>query len=72
MHSSTGKAPFEIIEDGEKVPPILQTKDKIFEADCYVEDWEEAYKKVKYVLEKSQELNKKELLTFIVVNTCLT
>ncbi|MCO5572577.1 hypothetical protein L7F22_026333 [Adiantum nelumboides] len=33
MHSSTGKAPFEIVEGGKKVPPILHTKDKIFEAD---------------------------------------
>ncbi|MCO5568443.1 hypothetical protein L7F22_022142 [Adiantum nelumboides] len=28
-----GKAPFEIVEGGKKVPPILQTKDKIFGAD---------------------------------------
>ncbi|MCO5557801.1 hypothetical protein L7F22_011373 [Adiantum nelumboides] len=33
VHTSTGKAPFEIVEGGKKVPPILQTKDKIFEAD---------------------------------------
>ncbi|MCO5607382.1 hypothetical protein L7F22_061578 [Adiantum nelumboides] len=33
VHASTGKAPFEIVEGGKKVPPILQTKDKIFEAD---------------------------------------
>ncbi|MCO5612024.1 hypothetical protein L7F22_066286 [Adiantum nelumboides] len=33
VHSSNGKAPFEIVEDGKKVPPILHTKDKIFEAD---------------------------------------
>ncbi|MCO5613349.1 hypothetical protein L7F22_067625 [Adiantum nelumboides] len=36
VHTSTGKAPFEIVEGGKKVPPILQTKDKIFEADKYV------------------------------------
>ena len=59
VHSSTGKAPFEIVEGGKKVPPILQTKDKIFEADRYVEDWEEAYKKVKYALEKSQAKQKR-------------
>ena len=30
VHSSTGKAPFEIVEGGKKVPPILHTKEKIF------------------------------------------
>ncbi|MCO5584276.1 hypothetical protein L7F22_038200 [Adiantum nelumboides] len=52
VHSSTGKAPFEIVEGGEKVPPILHTKDKIFEADKYVQDMDEMYKKVKVALEK--------------------
>ncbi|MCO5571715.1 hypothetical protein L7F22_025462 [Adiantum nelumboides] len=33
VHSSTGKAPFKIVEGGKKVPPILHTKDKIFEPD---------------------------------------
>ncbi|MCO5554277.1 hypothetical protein L7F22_007805 [Adiantum nelumboides] len=33
VHTSTGKAPFEIVEGGKRVPPILQTKDRIFEAD---------------------------------------
>ena len=33
VHTSTGKAPFEIVEGGKKVPPILHTKDKIFEAE---------------------------------------
>ncbi|MCO5591065.1 hypothetical protein L7F22_045042 [Adiantum nelumboides] len=32
VHTSTGKAPFEIVEGGKKVPPFLQTKGKIFEA----------------------------------------
>ena len=47
IYSSTDKAPFEIVEGGCKVPPILQTKDKIFEADNFVESLDEAYKKVK-------------------------
>ncbi len=59
VHSSTGKAPFEIVEGGKKVPPILHTKDKIFEADRYVEDWEQAYAKVKYALQRTQEKQKK-------------
>ncbi|MCO5558673.1 hypothetical protein L7F22_012259 [Adiantum nelumboides] len=59
VHSSTGKAPFEIVEGGKKVPPILHTKDKFFEADRYVEGWQEAYKKVKYALEKTQAKQKR-------------
>ncbi|MCO5559345.1 hypothetical protein L7F22_012943 [Adiantum nelumboides] len=59
MHSSTGKAPFEIVEGGKKVPPILHTKDTIFEADKYVQDMDEMYKKVKVALEKTQAKQKK-------------
>ncbi|MCO5595093.1 hypothetical protein L7F22_049131 [Adiantum nelumboides] len=59
VHSSTGKAPFEIVKGGKKVPPILHTKDKIFEADKYVQDMDEMYKKVKVVLEKTQAKQKK-------------
>lgn len=47
VHFFTGKALFEIVEGGRKVPPIIQTKDKIFEADKFVESLDEAYKKVK-------------------------
>ncbi|MCO5602158.1 hypothetical protein L7F22_056286 [Adiantum nelumboides] len=59
VHSSTGKAPFEIVECGKKVPPILHTKEKIFEADKYVQDMDEMYKKVKVALEKTQAKQKK-------------
>ncbi|MCO5581671.1 hypothetical protein L7F22_035560 [Adiantum nelumboides] len=59
VHSSIGKAPFEIVEGGKKVPPILHTKDKIFEADKYVQDMDEMYKKVKVALEKTQAKQKK-------------
>ncbi|MCO5571578.1 hypothetical protein L7F22_025322 [Adiantum nelumboides] len=59
MHTSTGKAPFEIVEGGKKVPPILQTKDKIFEADKYVQNMDEAYRKKKIALEKTQSKQKK-------------
>ncbi|MCO5553376.1 hypothetical protein L7F22_006897 [Adiantum nelumboides] len=59
VHSSTGKAPFEIVECGKKVPPILHTKDKIFEADKYVQDMDEMYKKVKVALKKTQAKQKK-------------
>ncbi|MCO5582794.1 hypothetical protein L7F22_036693 [Adiantum nelumboides] len=57
--NQTLQAPFEIVEGGKKVPPILQTKDKIFEAEKYVQDMDEAYKKIKLALEKTQ-LEQKE------------
>lgn len=50
MHTSTGKAPFEIVKGGRKVPPILQTKEKIFEANRYVEDLKTSYDKVHHAL----------------------
>ncbi|MCO5563415.1 hypothetical protein L7F22_017057 [Adiantum nelumboides] len=59
VHTSTGKAPFEIMEGGKKVPPILQTENKIFEADKYVQNTDEAYKKIKLALEKTQSKQKK-------------
>ena len=59
VHTSTGKAPFEIVEGGKKVPPILHTKDKIFKANRYVEDMEESYARVKYALQRTQEKHKK-------------
>ncbi|MCO5567294.1 hypothetical protein L7F22_020984 [Adiantum nelumboides] len=59
VHSSTGKAPFEIAEGGKKVPPRLHTKDKIFEAHKYVQDMDEMYRKVKVALEKTQAKQKK-------------
>ncbi|MCO5605291.1 hypothetical protein L7F22_059473 [Adiantum nelumboides] len=57
--SKQSKAPFEIVEGGKKVPPILQTKDKIFEADKYVQNTDEAYRKIKLALEKTQSKQKK-------------
>ncbi|MCO5560808.1 hypothetical protein L7F22_014428 [Adiantum nelumboides] len=48
-----------MVEGGKKVPPILHTKDKIFEADKNVQDMDEMYKKVKVVLKKSRAKQKK-------------
>ena len=59
LHTSTEKAPFKIVEGGRKVPPILQTKEKIFEVDQYVEDLKTAYEKVKHALQRSQDKHKK-------------
>ncbi|MCO5576116.1 hypothetical protein L7F22_029923 [Adiantum nelumboides] len=59
IHSSTRKAPFEIVEGAMKVPPFLSTKDKIFEADEYTRDLDTAFAKVCETLQKSQERQKK-------------
>ncbi|MCO5578576.1 hypothetical protein L7F22_032420 [Adiantum nelumboides] len=59
IHSSTGKAPFEIVEGAMKVPSFLSTKDKIFEADEYTRDLDTAFAKVRETLQKSQERQKK-------------
>ncbi|MCO5576759.1 hypothetical protein L7F22_030578 [Adiantum nelumboides] len=59
IHSSTGKAPFEIVEGAIKVPPFLSTKDKIFETDEYTRDLDTAFAKVRETLQKSQERQKK-------------
>ncbi|MCO5575967.1 hypothetical protein L7F22_029774 [Adiantum nelumboides] len=48
VHFSTGKAPFEIV-----------TKDKIFEADRYVQDMDEMYKKIEVALERTPPKQKK-------------
>ncbi|MCO5603039.1 hypothetical protein L7F22_057182 [Adiantum nelumboides] len=59
IHSSTGKASFEIVEGAMKVPPFLSMKDKIFEADKYIRDLDTAFAKVRETLQKSQEQQKK-------------
>ncbi|MCO5580579.1 hypothetical protein L7F22_034449 [Adiantum nelumboides] len=59
LHGMPGKAPFEIVEGGKKVLRILQTKDEIFEADKYVQNTDEAYRKIKLALEKTQSKQKK-------------
>ena len=59
MHSSTGKAPFEIIYGKVILPPILKTKDEIFAVDEYVRDLETAFTQVRTAIERSQEKHKK-------------
>ncbi|MCO5593713.1 hypothetical protein L7F22_047730 [Adiantum nelumboides] len=59
IHSSTGKAPFEIVEGAMKVPPFLITKDKILVANEYTRDLDTDFAKVRETLQKSQERQKK-------------
>ena len=47
------------MEGGKKVPPILHTKDKFFEADKYKASMDESYQKVKLALLKTQAKQKK-------------
>ncbi|MCO5604574.1 hypothetical protein L7F22_058742 [Adiantum nelumboides] len=56
VHTSIGKVPFEMVEGGKKGG---QSKNKIFEADKYVQNMDEAYRKIKIALEKIQSKQKK-------------
>ena len=47
VHSSTGKTPFEIIEGKPKPPMFLKMKHNIFDADEYVKDIQDSFKKIK-------------------------
>lgn len=55
IHSSTGKTPFQIIYGTSLPTPLMQTKDKIFAADQFVEDYDSAYAKVRTAIQKAQE-----------------
>ncbi|MCO5558581.1 hypothetical protein L7F22_012166 [Adiantum nelumboides] len=58
IHSSTGKAPFEIV-GAQKPPPMVKVMDDVFEADKFVEDLDLAYQQVQQVLQKAQKKRKK-------------
>ena len=60
-HTSTGKAPFEIIEGRPKLPLILKPHEKIFAADEYVRDIAVAFDKVKDATAKAQEKHKRAI-----------
>ncbi|MCO5579855.1 hypothetical protein L7F22_033717 [Adiantum nelumboides] len=59
IHSSTGKAPFEIVEGAQKPPPMVKVLDDVFEADKFVEDLDLAYQQVQQASQKAQEKRKK-------------
>ncbi|MCO5572157.1 hypothetical protein L7F22_025908 [Adiantum nelumboides] len=54
IHSSTGKAPFEIV-GARKRPPMIKVMDDVFEADKFVEDLDLAYQQVQQAIQKAQE-----------------
>ncbi|MCO5587557.1 hypothetical protein L7F22_041507 [Adiantum nelumboides] len=60
IHSSTGKAPFEIVEGARKPPPVVKVINDVFEADKFVdEDLDLAYQQVQHAIQKAQEKQKK-------------
>ena len=59
VHTSTGKAPFEIIEGRPKLPIILKPHDKIFAADEYVRDISVAFEKIKEAISRAQDKHKR-------------
>ncbi|MCO5568026.1 hypothetical protein L7F22_021722 [Adiantum nelumboides] len=59
IHSSTDKAPFEIVEGARKPPPMVKVMDDVFEADKFVEDLDLAYQQVQLTIQNAQEKQKK-------------
>jgi len=59
VHTSTSKAPFEIIYGKVVLPPILRTKNGIFAANEYVRDLDTAFAQVRTAIERSQTKHKK-------------
>ena len=58
IHTSTGKAPFEVIEGKSKSPLLLKMHGKIFAADEYSRDLKESFKKIKDAISISQQKQK--------------
>ncbi|MCO5564476.1 hypothetical protein L7F22_018137 [Adiantum nelumboides] len=59
IHSSTGKAPFEIVGGARKPPRMVKVMDDVVEADKFVEDLDLAYQQVQQAIQKAQEKQKK-------------
>src|SRR3569623_960783 len=58
VHSSTGKAPFEVIEGRSKSPLLLKLHGKIFAADEYSRDLKESFQKIRETIAISQQRQK--------------
>ena len=58
VHTSTGKAPFEVIEGRPKLPLIVKPHAKIFAADEYSKDLKESFNKIKEAISIAQQKQK--------------
>ncbi|MCO5603385.1 hypothetical protein L7F22_057535 [Adiantum nelumboides] len=58
VHTSTGKAPFEVIEGRPKIPLLLKVHGKIFAADEYSRDLKESFQKIKEAISITQQKQK--------------
>ena len=58
IHTSTGKAPFEIIEGRPKLPLIVKTLGHVFAADEYSRDLKESFQKIKDSISIAQKRQK--------------
>ncbi|MCO5576212.1 hypothetical protein L7F22_030020 [Adiantum nelumboides] len=58
VHTSTGKAPFEVIEGRPKSPLLLKVHGKIFAADEYSRDLKESFQKIKENISMAQQKQK--------------
>ncbi|MCO5589327.1 hypothetical protein L7F22_043293 [Adiantum nelumboides] len=58
VHTSTWKAPFEVIEGRPKSPLLLKVHGKIFAADEYSRDLKESFQKIKEAISISQQKQK--------------
>ncbi|MCO5572529.1 hypothetical protein L7F22_026284 [Adiantum nelumboides] len=58
VHTSTGKAPFEVIEGRSKSPLLLKVHGKILAADEYSCDLKESFQKIKEAISISQQKQK--------------
>ena len=61
VHCSTGKSPFEVIEDKPKPPLMLKVKNNIFAADKYVRDIKESFQKIKEAISALQHKQKRDI-----------
>ncbi|MCO5584382.1 hypothetical protein L7F22_038308 [Adiantum nelumboides] len=58
VHTSTGKAPFEVIEGRPKSPLLLKVHGKIFAADEYSQNLKESFQKIKEAISIAQQKQK--------------
>ena len=58
VHTSTKKAPFEIIQGRHKLPLILKTLGKVFVVDEYSRDLKESFQKIKDTISIEQKRQK--------------